>query len=137
MTVAVIGLGAMAGVSLTIPDGGSLESKVSTLADAALVAWREWGLEGTVEDPAGQQLPAALGPAIIDVELLLHGWDLAQGSGKPFEVSDEVLGYVAGLAEQLIEGGRGSAFADELVADAGSSLDRFAAFSGRRAMVPA
>jgi uncharacterized protein (TIGR03086 family) len=134
----LIGLGGMAGVTLTIPAGGSLEAKVSGLADRALTAWGERGLDGTAVDPAGNELPAALGPAIIDVELLLHGWDLAQGSGQTIEVSDEVVGYVAELAGQLIEGGRGSAFADELSAgDGASALDRFAAYSGRRSLTPA
>ena len=50
----MIGLGAMAGVSLSVPDEGSLETKVSTLADAALTAWLDRGLEGSVSDPAGQ-----------------------------------------------------------------------------------
>jgi uncharacterized protein (TIGR03086 family) len=131
----LIGLGGMAGASLAVPPEGSLETKVSTLADQALTAWRDRGLDGMVTDPAGAELPASFGPAILDVELLLHGWDLAQGSGQSIEVSDEVVGYVAELAGQVIEGGRGSAFADELDADDdASSLDRFAAFSGRRTL---
>jgi uncharacterized protein (TIGR03086 family) len=134
----MIGLGAMAGVELTIPGEGSLETKVSWLADAALSAWRERGLEGTVTDPAGHDLPATFGPAIIDVELLLHGWDLAQGSGLTIEVSDEVVAFVAELAGQVIEGGRGSNFADEISpANGASALERFAAYSGRRALSPA
>lgn len=134
----MVALGAMAGASLQIPAEGSLETKVSTLADQALSAWRERGLEGMVTDPAGSKLPAALGPAIIDVELLLHGWDLAQGSGNTIEVSEEVVGYIAERAGQLIEGGRGSSFADELSAgDEAPALDRFAAYSGRRSLTHA
>jgi uncharacterized protein (TIGR03086 family) len=130
----LVTLGSMAGGSLSIPAEGSLETKVSTLADGALTAWRERGLEGTVTDPAGRELPAALAPAIIDVELLLHGWDLAQGSGQGIEISDPVIAYIRELGEQLIEGGRGSAFAAELSPDEGvSALDRFAAYSGRNA----
>jgi uncharacterized protein (TIGR03086 family) len=134
----LVGLGTMAGASLQIPEEGSLETKVSTLADQALSAWRERGLDGMVTDPGGNELPAAFGPAIIDVELLLHGWDLAQGSGQAIEVSDEVVAYVAELAGQIIEGGRGSAFADELsAADSAPALDRFAAYSGRQALTTA
>jgi uncharacterized protein (TIGR03086 family) len=134
----LVALGGMAGASLAIPEQGSLESKISTLTDAALTAWRERGLEGMVADPAGNELPAALAPAIIDVELLLHGWDLAQASGQAIDVSDPVVGYVAEVAGQLIEGGRGTAFADELtVGDGASALDRFAAYSGRTALVRA
>jgi uncharacterized protein (TIGR03086 family) len=134
----LIGLGEMAGASLSVPDLGSLETKVSTLADAALTAWRDRGLEGTVTDPAGHELPAAMGPAILDVELLLHGWDLAQGSGQTIEVSDEVVGYVAEIAQGLIAGGRGTAFAAELApADGAGALDRLAAYSGRRSLATA
>jgi uncharacterized protein (TIGR03086 family) len=134
----MIGLGGMAGVALSIPEEGSLETKVSWLADAALSAWRERGLDGTVTDPAGHELPAAFGPTVIDVELLLHGWDLAQGSGQTIEVSDEVVAYLAELAGQVIEGGRGSAFADAVApADDLSALDRFAAYSGRRTLTTA
>ena len=134
----LVSLGAMAGAALEIPAEGSLETKVSTLADGALSAWHERGLEGMVSDPGGREFPAALGPAIIDVELLLHGWDLAQGSGQSIEVSDEVVAYIAGLGGQLIEGGRGSAFADELAPDQGASaLDRLAAYAGRRTLASA
>jgi uncharacterized protein (TIGR03086 family) len=86
-----------------------------------------------VTEPQGREIPASMGPTIIDVELLLHGWDLAEGSGQTIEISDEVVGYVAGQAEQIIAGGRGGAFGDEagVAADAGA-LDRLAAYSGRR-----
>jgi hypothetical protein len=131
----LVTLGGMAGASLSIPAEGSLETKVSTLADGALTAWRERGLEGTVTDPGGRDLPAAMGPAIIDIELLLHGWDLAQGSGHSIEVSDPVVAYIGELGGQLIEGGRGSAFAAELTPVEGvSALERFAAYSGRQGL---
>src|ERR1700745_1243676 len=105
------GLGAMAGATVEMPAEGSLETKVSQMADEALRAWAGRGLGGMVPDPAGRQLPAAFGPTVIDVELLLHGWDIAQGSGRSIEVSDEVVAYVAELAEQIIPKGRGAAFA--------------------------
>jgi uncharacterized protein (TIGR03086 family) len=131
-------LGGMAGASLEIPGHGSLETKVSYLADEALRAWIARGLEGTVTDPSGRELPATFGPAVIDVELLLHGWDIAQGSGRDLQVSDEVVAYVGELGAELIEDGRGSAFADEVAAEAGAgALDRLAAYSGRRVTAPA
>lgn len=126
-------LGGMAGVTVTMPEDGSLESKVSQMTDQTLQAWRARGLEGTVADPAGRELPAAFPPAVLAIELLLHGWDLAEGSGQTMEVSDEVVAYVAELAAPIIPGGRGAAFADEITpADGAGALDRFAAFSGRQ-----
>jgi uncharacterized protein (TIGR03086 family) len=134
----LVGLGGMAGVSLSIPEEGSLEAKISMLADGALTGWRDRGLDGTVVDPAGQEVPAAFGPIVIDVEILLHGWDLAQGSGQTIEVSDEVVAYVSELARQVIEGGRGWAFGDEVApSDADSALDRLAAYSGRSVLTTA
>lgn len=131
-------LGTMAGVTSEMPAEGSLETKISRMADEALTAWRSRGLDGTVTEPRGREIPAAMGPTIIDVELLLHGWDLAQGSGQTIEISDAVAGYVAGISEAIIDGGRGTAFADELTAGEGASaLDRLAAFSGRKALVTA
>jgi uncharacterized protein (TIGR03086 family) len=125
-------LGAMAGATVEMPADGSLESKVSQMTDQTLRAWQARGLEGTVTDPAGREVPAAFSPAVLAIELLLHGWDLAQGSGRTMEVSDEVVAYVAGLAEPIIADGRGFAFGDEVdPVDGACALDRFAAYSGR------
>jgi uncharacterized protein (TIGR03086 family) len=129
------GLGGMAGASIEMPVEGSLESKVSQMADEALRAWADRGLDGTVIDPAGREVPAIVAPTVIDVELLLHGWDIAQGSGREIEISDDVVGYISSLAEQIIPAGRGDAFADEVSAAPGAgALERLAAYSGRRAL---
>lgn len=131
----ITALAAMGGATVEMPAGGSLESKVSQMTDQTLRAWQARGLEGTVVDPAGREVPAAFTPAVLAIELLLHGWDLAQGSGQAMEVSDEVVAYVARLAEPIIPDGRGLAFADEVdPADGAGALERFAAFSGRRAV---
>ncbi|MFZ2015199.1 MAG: TIGR03086 family metal-binding protein [Nocardioides sp.] len=125
-------LGAMAGAMVEMPADGSLETKVSQMSDEALRAWAARGLDGTVTDPGGREVPAAIGPSIIDVELLLHGWDIAQGSGRPIEIADEVVAYVAGLGEELIVSGRGRVFADEVTpGDGAGALERLAAYSGR------
>jgi uncharacterized protein (TIGR03086 family) len=126
-------LGGMAGATVTMPADGSLETKVSVMTDQALRAWAGRGLEGTVKDPAGHEVPASFAPTVICIELLLHGWDLAQGSGQTLQASDELIGYVAGLAEHIIPPGRGGPFADEITpAEGAGALDRFAAYSGRR-----
>ena len=128
----ISGLGAMAGATVEMPADGSLESKVSQMTDQTLRAWQARSLEGTVTDPAGREVPAAFAPSVLAIELLLHGWDLAQGSDQTMEVSDEVVAYVAQLAEPIIPGGRGFVFADEVhPADGAGALDRFAAYSGR------
>ncbi|MFC7450842.1 TIGR03086 family metal-binding protein [Rhodococcus daqingensis] len=125
-------LGAMAGA--TVPDSaaGSLEDRVSTLAGRAIDAWRTVDLAGTVPGPGGVQMPASFAAGILPLELTLHGWDLAQGSGQSVHISDELVDYLRGLAEKIVPGGRGSSFADEATpAGDATAIDRLAAFSGR------
>lgn len=129
-------LGGMAGGTVVNPEGGSLENRVSVMADQAITAWRAVDLGGTVPGPGGSEMPAAFAAGILPVELLLHGWDLAQGSGQTLHVSDEVVAYVASLAESIIPGGRGRSFADAVPAAEGASpIDRLAAFAGRAPIV--
>jgi uncharacterized protein (TIGR03086 family) len=124
-------LGALAGAEVATPQTGSLEDKLATMGMQTIDAWKARGIEGTVAHGDGQ-MPAAFFAAVLNVELLLHAWDLAQGSGKPIQAPDELVAYVAGLAETVIPGGRGTAFADELAPASGASaLDRLAAYAGR------
>lgn len=69
------------------------------------------------------------------MELALHGWDLAQSSGQTVHISDELIDYLRGLAEELVPGGRGSSFGDEVApVENASALDRLAAYAGRTAL---
>lgn len=125
--------GAMAGTAVTDPATGSIENRVATMAGQALEGWRARGLEGTVPTPDDGAMPATFAASIMPVEFLLHGWDLAQGSGQSFPVSDELVTYVHKLAEQVVPGGRGTSFGEEAVPPAGADpMERLAAFAGRR-----
>jgi uncharacterized protein (TIGR03086 family) len=125
-------LGAMAGATVTDPEAGSLENRVSVMAGQAIDAWHQVDLDGTVPGPGGTQMPAAFLAGVLPLELTLHGWDLAQASGQQLHISDQVVRYLRGLAEDIVPGGRGSAFADEVVpAEDASAIDRLAAFAGR------
>jgi uncharacterized protein (TIGR03086 family) len=128
--------GEIAGVTVTRPDAGSLEHKVSTMADQAITAWQAVDLEGTVTGPGGAEVPAAYLVTVLPIEILLHGWDLAQGSGQTLHVSDELVAYVSKLAESTVPVGRSrGSYADEVeAAPDASPLDRLAAFAGRTAM---
>ncbi len=88
---------------------------------------------GNIAGPGGNEMPAAFAASILPVELLLHGWDLAQGSGQDLHVSDEVVTYIRELSEGLIPGGRsGGSFGDEVSpAPGANALDRLAAYAGR------
>jgi len=132
--VSMATFGSMAGVEVTIPEKGPLENKIATMGAQAVEGWRVRGLEGTVPGRHGD-IPAAFAAGVMPVEFLLHAWDMAQGSGKTMVVSDEVVAYVHKLAEQVVPGGRGSSFADEVTASPGADpMERLAAYSGRRAV---
>lgn len=125
--------GAMAGTTVTDPATGSIEDRVATMAAQTLEGWRTRGLDGTVPAPGGGAMPATFAASIMPVEFMLHGWDLAQGSGQPFPVSDELVAYVHKLAEQVVPAGRGTSFGEEVVPAAGADpMERLAAFAGRR-----
>ncbi len=125
-------LGSMAGATVTNPEQGSLENRISVMADQAITAWRGVDMTGTVAGPGGHEMPAEFAAGILPIEILLHGWDLAQATGQRLHVSDEVVAYVASLAESVVPGGRGRAFAEEVSAPTDASpIDRLAAFAGR------
>jgi uncharacterized protein (TIGR03086 family) len=127
----LIQLGAMAGGTVVNPETGSLENRIAVMGAEAIDAWKARGLEGMIS-VGDREMPAAFAASILPVELLLHAWDMSQGSGKAIVASDELVAYVAKLAEQIVPGGRGSSFADEVLPDIkASALDRLAAFAGR------
>jgi uncharacterized protein (TIGR03086 family) len=129
----LVQLGAMAGATVVNPEEGSLENRISVMAAQAIDAWRAVDLEGTVPGPGGSEMPAAFAASILPIEILLHGWDIAQSSGQTLRVSDELVAYVRTLAESVVPGGRArGSFADEVTPAPGASpLDQLAAFAGR------
>lgn len=129
----LVQLGSMAGVTVERPAEGSLEAKVSEISDQVICAWRAYQGEMSVDG----HLPSSMAQAIVAIELLLHGWDLAEASGQTMRVSDEVVAYISGIAGQIIDSGRerGSfGTAVEASADA-SAIDTLAAFAGRMKVV--
>ena len=128
----LIGVGGMVGAEVSVPEGGSLEDKVSTMASTVLEKMHERGIDGDVTGPVGP-MPAVIATHILSIEFLIHGWDFAQTSGQTITAADELVAYVHEQAEQIINGSRErGAFAAEAVASVdATALDRFAAFSGR------
>ena len=89
----------MAGATVTNPEQGGLENKVSVMTAQAVDAWRAVDLDSTVSGPGGHEMPASLAAGLLPFELLLHGWDLAQASGQELHISDELVAYVRSLGE--------------------------------------
>lgn len=128
-------VGAMADVDVVRPESGSLETKVSEMAEQAIAGWRVRGLDGAVPLPDGSDFPAAMAASLLSIELMLHGWDIAESSGQRLVVSEPLVAYVRSLAEDIIPGGRGRSFRDEVDARADAdALERFAAYAGRSPM---
>ncbi len=128
----LVQLAGMAGDAAVEPGDGTAEERVSTAAARAIDAWRSVDPDGTVPGPGGRELQASFLAGVLPVEILLHGWDLAQASGQPLHVSDEVVDYVRGLAEVVVPAARGRSFGDEVPpAEDASPIDRLAAFAGR------
>jgi uncharacterized protein (TIGR03086 family) len=126
------GLGAMAGATVTNPEQGGLENKVSVMTAQAVDAWRAVDLDSTVIGPGGKDMPASLAAGLLPFELLLHGWDLAQASGQELRISDEVVAYVRSLGEPLMPSARGRVFGPEVTApEDASAMEKLAAYAGR------
>ena len=53
-------LGAMAGATVTNPESGSLENRVSVMAAESIDGWRQIDLAGTVPGPGGGEMPASI-----------------------------------------------------------------------------
>jgi uncharacterized protein (TIGR03086 family) len=126
-------LGSMAGTTVSVPEEGSPEERVSVAAAQAIDGWRAVDLDGTLpHGPGGSPLPASFLAGVLPLEILLHGWDLAQASGQRLQVSDEVVSYVRTLAEAVVPVARGRSFGDEVTPDLDAGpLDRLAAYAGR------
>jgi uncharacterized protein (TIGR03086 family) len=125
-------LASVAGEQIAPPAWGTPDADVAAAAEAALAAWRRRGLDGSVA--VGRNvLPASLAAELIPLELLVHGWDIAQATGRDIDVSPAVAGYILDRAHELItEDKRGRSFAAEVPAGPGATvLQRLIAFTGR------
>ena len=130
----IVSIGKGAGATIDADASGSLESRIAGAAQIALEQWRRRGIEGTVPlGPGG--IPASVAVSILSIEFLVHAWDFAIATGQEVVVSEPLATYVLGLAAKVIspETRGGAGFADEVaVAETASSLERLAAFTGRR-----
>ncbi|GAB2984205.1 SRPBCC domain-containing protein [Nocardioides montaniterrae] len=124
----LVSLGGMAGAAVTNPEEGSLENRVSVMADQAITALAAYDEPEVV----GGGLPTYVARMILSIEFLVHAWDFAQASGQEVKASDELVSWVRAAAEPIVNGGRErGAFGAEIAGDGMSVLDAFAAFTGR------
>jgi len=84
----------------------------------------------------GVGLDAPLLVATSALEITVHGWDVAQATGRRTRIPDDLAGGLLGIAEHVIAAGdRGPRFADPrpTTPDAGAG-DRLLAWTGRVAV---
>ena len=111
------------------------EVRIADLATLGLEAWHVRGLDGdTAMGPF--PLPATVVAGIYTVELLVHGWDVAQAIGAKPEISDALATYALGCVDAVAEVGlrtpeRFGAVVD--VAPDADPLTRLLAATGRNA----
>ncbi|MFI9101584.1 TIGR03086 family metal-binding protein [Streptomyces fildesensis] len=101
--------------------------------DGALAAWaRPEAWEGGI-DMGGAEMPAADIAAMLLLELVLHGWDVAKTVGQEFRTDDETAAVVLAAVEQQAEMYRQYKGFAEPVALTGTAtdLERALALSGR------
>jgi uncharacterized protein (TIGR03086 family) len=90
-------------------------------------------LDRVVSLPYGD-MPGALVLEIAKVDLLIHGWDLAQATGQAYDPPADVVEPALGAARNIIVDAirNGDTFKDEVKPTAGASqIDQLAAFAGR------
>lgn len=127
--------------------GGGEAIDPSTLSDAdrldavqpALTALHEGvrtpgAMERLVTVPFGT-VPGEVVARFLTVDMLVHGWDLSQASGQPYEPDEAVVKLALQTARELIapEMRDGDTFAAEVtVPDDAPAIDRLVAFTGRQ-----
>jgi uncharacterized protein (TIGR03086 family) len=101
--------------------------------DKAVAAWSDPAAWERDLNVMGSPTPAADVAALLIAEMVLHGWDVAKGSGQDFSCGDDVAAAVYEAVQANAELFRKyQGFADEVpVPDSASELDRALALSGR------
>jgi uncharacterized protein (TIGR03086 family) len=108
-----------------------MTADLSALADAwdAPDAWQGMTQAG------GQDLPGAMAGRIALDELVVHGWDIAQATGQPFDCDAATLGEVESTVQQVRGGNDGDIpglFGPVVaIADDADALERVLGLTGR------
>lgn len=125
------------------PDGASVahldpdwRRRLPAQLDELVAAWKNPEAWEGMTEAGGVTLPAdVMGSVVVD-ELVLHGWDLARGTGQPFtcdpDSTQACYEFTAAMSEPGQEDGRVGLFGPvvEVPSDA-PLLHRALAFSGR------
>ncbi|MGX1591608.1 TIGR03086 family metal-binding protein [Glutamicibacter sp. NPDC055491] len=109
------------------------EARIANLVQPTLEAFAARGVAGEI-DLGFAVMPASVVAGILNLELMVHGWDFTQATGQEFAIHPGHAEYVLGLARKTVGPAQriSGSFAEEtMVAESASSLDRLIAFTGR------
>jgi uncharacterized protein (TIGR03086 family) len=129
----IIAIGGAAGAELAPIESGVIEVDIADLAQPALEAWANRGLDGTV-GVGPMELPAAYALGILSVEFVVHAWDFATATGQKLVVDDSLTTYVLGLSKRVVTDAMRvpGMFDPEIeVGPDADTLERLLAFTGR------
>jgi uncharacterized protein (TIGR03086 family) len=111
-------------------------TRIPAQLDELAAAWRDPAAWDGMTSAGGVTMPAeAIGTVAVD-ELVLHGWDLAKGTGQPFTCdpasTQAVFDFTAHLAEPGMEPAREGLYGPVVDVPSDAPLfDRALGFSGR------
>ncbi|MDF3305018.1 TIGR03086 family metal-binding protein [Rhodococcus sp. T2V] len=129
----ITALGGAAGATFDDDPGKPVEARIADLAQPALEAWRNRGLDGTVT-LGPNNAPATVAAGILSIEFLVHAWDFAAATDGDVAVSEPLAEYVLALAHKIIspEGRKAVGFDDPVPAPhTSNAVTRLIAYTGR------
>lgn len=127
--------------AVTVDDAvnqGAVPSEWRSARDRMLAAVQRPGaMDREVRGPGGRQVPVRMIVRVMPIEVMLHGWDIASGSGRSTDLDPELATRLLEAGRPLLEQfGRGTAFGPEQPAPTDApAADRLAALYGRRLVV--
>lgn len=122
------------GITVITNSETSFEVRLADLCQEVIETFGKRGLDGMLT-LGKNELPARIVANILNIDLLIHAFDIAQATGQDFDVSPTLADFVLGLTRQTVsqEVRASGAFGPEIaVGESAGSLQRLLAFSGRR-----
>ena len=129
----IVRIAASIGVSAPDKPNPSFEVRLADLTQKTIEAFRHRGLDGLLH-LGPNEMPANIVANILNVELLVHAFDISTAIHQKLEVSPVLAEYVLSLTRKTIspQGRQIGLFGAEIeVSDSEDSINRLLAFTGR------
>ena len=82
-------------------------ARIATDLSALADAWDAPDAWDGMTQAGGQEVPGAMAGRIALDELVVHGWDIAQATGQPFDCDEPTLAEVESTVQQVRDGNDG------------------------------